>query len=96
MQRLPRLSDAEVQDHLDKVAGWSLENGEITRRFTLKDFPTALVFVGAVGHLAEQANHHPDITINYNRVKLALITHDSGGLTTNDFDLAARINALMP
>ncbi|MCC7208414.1 MAG: 4a-hydroxytetrahydrobiopterin dehydratase [Anaerolineae bacterium] len=93
---MPRLEKAEIQDRLAKTPGWSLEGDEIRRSFTLKDFASALVFVGAVGHLAEQANHHPDITINYNKVTLALTTHDSGGLTDNDFTLAARINALMP
>jgi 4a-hydroxytetrahydrobiopterin dehydratase len=90
-----KLSDSEVQAHLTKVPGWTLENGEITRTIKLGSFPAALVFVCAVGHLAESANHHPDILIKYKNVKLSLVTHDAGGLTDNDFALATRINDLV-
>jgi len=89
-----RLSDSQVQQFLRDIPGWALTHGEITRTFTLRDFAAALVFVGAVGHLAEAAGHHPDITIKYNRVTLALVTHDAGGLTEKDFALAGKINAL--
>lgn len=89
-----KLTDEQITSHLAKLAGWSLENGEIAKTVKLKDFTAALVYVGAVGLLAEAAGHHPDITINYNRVKLALVTHDAGGLTAKDFDLAAQIDAL--
>jgi 4a-hydroxytetrahydrobiopterin dehydratase len=89
-----KLSDAQVAERLAALSGWTLESGMLTRTFTLKDFTAALTFVGAIGHLAEAAGHHPDITINYNRVKLALTTHDSGGITEKDFALAAQINAL--
>ncbi len=90
----PKLSDAEVQKRLAAVPGWTLENGEITQTFSLPSFPTALLFVNSVALLAEKANHHPDILINYRNVKLSLVTHDSGGLTEKDFALAAQINAL--
>lgn len=89
-----KLSDAQIAERLAGLQGWTLEGGMLVRTFTLKDFTAALTFVGAVGHLAEAAGHHPDITINYNRVKLALTTHDSGGITEKDFALAAQINAL--
>ena len=90
-----KLSESEVQSKLTTVPGWTLDNGEITRTFKLGSFPAALVFVGAVGHLAESANHHPDILIRYKNVKLSLVTHDSGGLTDKDFALATRINGLV-
>lgn len=89
-----KLSDKEVQSQLAKLAGWTLVNGEITRMFTLPSFPAALLFVSTVGHLAEAANHHPDILIKWRNVTLTLSTHDAGGLTTRDFDLASQINAL--
>ena len=89
-----KLSDAEVQAKLAQLVGWTLANGEITRTVKVKDFQTALLFVNAVGLLAESAQHHPDITIQYNRVTFALTTHDSGGLTDKDFALATQINAL--
>ena len=90
-----KLSESEVQSKLTTLPGWALENGEITRTIKLASFPAALVFVGAVGHLAESANHHPDILIRYKNVKLSLVTHDAGGLTDKDFALAARINDLV-
>ncbi len=89
-----KLSDSEIQSRLSKLSGWKLANGQITCTFTLPGFPEALVFVGAVGHLAEAANHHPDILIKWRSVTLTLSTHDAGGLTAKDFDLAAQINAL--
>ena len=61
---------------------------------TRKDFGDALRYVNAVGYLAEQANHHPDIAISWNKVTLTLSTHSAGGLTGNDFALAKAVNAL--
>ncbi len=89
-----KLSDADVQKRLTSVKGWAIEKGEITRTFELPNFPAALMFVTAVGYLAEAAGHHPDIVIKYRNVKLSLATHDAGGLTEKDFALAAQINAL--
>jgi 4a-hydroxytetrahydrobiopterin dehydratase len=71
-----------------------LRRSIISRKFVFADFVQAMRFVNRVARLAEAANHHPDITINYNRVKLALTTHDEGGLTMKDFRLASRINKL--
>lgn len=89
-----KLSDAEVRASLAQLEGWALSNGEITRTVMVKDFQVALLFVNAVGLLAESAQHHPDITIKYNRVTFVLTTHDAGGLTDKDFALAAQINTL--
>jgi len=89
-----KLSETEAQSRLASVPGWTIENGELTRAFKLSSFPAALLFVNAVGYLAEGANHHPDILIKYQDVKLSLVTHDSGGLTARDFALAAKINDL--
>jgi 4a-hydroxytetrahydrobiopterin dehydratase len=60
----------------------------------LADFKAAMLYVGAVAYLAEAANHHPDIAVAWNKVTLTLSTHSAGGLTSNDFNLAERINAL--
>jgi 4a-hydroxytetrahydrobiopterin dehydratase len=75
--------------------GWQVESGALARTFAFKDFRAALGFVNQVGDLAEAAGHHPDIDIRYNRVRLGLITHDAGGLTAKDFELAAGINELV-
>ncbi len=90
----PKLSDSEIKNQLSSLTGWSLENGEITRTFQLASFPAALLFVNAVGLLAEAAGHHPDILIKYRNVKFSLVTHDAGGLTDKDFALARQINGL--
>jgi 4a-hydroxytetrahydrobiopterin dehydratase len=89
-----RLSDSQVRAELDQLTGWHLQNGEIVGSFELPTFPAALLFVSAVGHLAETAGHHPDITIKYRNVTLALVTHDAKGLTVKDFALAHQINQL--
>ena len=88
------LSLAEAQSRLARLPGWQIEAGELVRTFQFKDFVAALEFVNRVGELAEAAGHHPDIDIRYNRVRLALVTHDAGGLTTKDFDLAAKTQTL--
>jgi 4a-hydroxytetrahydrobiopterin dehydratase len=82
-------SAQEVASHIAELPGWQIEGGELTRTFEFKDFVAALAFVNQVGEQAEKAVHHPDIDIRYNRVRLSLVTHDAGGLTAKDFDLAA-------
>ena len=76
------------------MPAWQIESGELSRTFSFSDFKAALDFVNKTGELAEQAGHHPDIDIRYNRVRLALTTHDAGGLTIKDFDLAATIDKI--
>jgi 4a-hydroxytetrahydrobiopterin dehydratase len=85
------LSSAEIASHLSSLPAWQVENGELTRTFQFEDFRAALRFVNRVGELAEEAGHHPDIDIRYNKVRLGLVTHDAGGLTAKDFDLATHI-----
>jgi 4a-hydroxytetrahydrobiopterin dehydratase len=84
----------DVALRLSALAEWRIENGELTRIFPFEDFRAALHFVNQVADLAEEAGHHPDIDIRYNRVRLGLVTHDAGGLTAKDFDLAAAIGRL--
>ncbi len=89
------LSDAEIKSRIVSLPDWRIESGELRRTFAFKDFVASLSFVNRVGDLAEKAGHHPDIDIRYNRVRLALITHDAGGLTTKDFDLAEAADRLI-
>ena len=84
------LTQQQADALLGTVPAWVIQSGELTRTFKFEDFRAALGFVNRVGELAEQAGHHPDIDIRYNRVRLALVTHDQGGITTKDFDLAAQ------
>lgn len=74
--------------------GWSIINEKLERNFRFVSFQDAMIFVNAVAALADQHNHHPDITINYCKVSLSLTTHDAGALTDKDFTLAAYINDL--
>jgi len=90
----PRLSEAEVTSQQRSLDSWQVEHGELVRTLSFSDFRAALAFVNQVGEFAEAAGHHPDIDIRYNRVRLALVTHDAGGLTARDFDLARKINGL--
>jgi 4a-hydroxytetrahydrobiopterin dehydratase len=91
---MPALTPEEAKSRLSVIPGWEIESGELVRTFQFKDFVAALEFVNHVGEAAESAGHHPDIDIRYNKVRLALVTHDAGGLTAKDFDLAAKINLL--
>lgn len=88
------LSQPEIEARLRSVPAWQVQAGELTRTFTYKDFRAALAFVNKVGDVAESAGHHPDIDIRYNKVRLGLVTHDAGGLTAKDFDLAADVDKL--
>jgi len=88
------LTSDQVTAELAATPGWELADGQITRTVTRKDFRDSLLFVNAVGFLAERANHHPDIFVSWNKVTLTLVTHSAGGLTANDFALARQINDL--
>ena len=88
------LSDTEVKTALAGVPGWELAGAEIVKEYKFADFNEAMGFVNRVAQAAEAANHHPDIDIRWNKVRLALSTHSEGGLTRNDFALAAEIEAL--
>jgi 4a-hydroxytetrahydrobiopterin dehydratase len=88
------LTDDGVTAELASVPGWTRAGGSITSTATLADFRAAMLYAGAVAYLAEDANHHPDILIQWNRVTLTLSTHSAGGLTSADFALARRISQL--
>jgi 4a-hydroxytetrahydrobiopterin dehydratase len=90
-----RMSDAEIDERLGDLRGWSRAGDEIRKTFQLGSFPMAIAFVTHVGFLAEAAGHHPDIDIRWRKVTLALTTHDAGGLTATDFDLAAQIDEIL-
>jgi len=92
---LAAFTQQEALERLTHLPGWQIEAGELVRNLQFKDFREALGFVNRVGEAAETAGHHPDIDIRYNRVRLALLTHDAGGLTSKDFGLAAKVNELV-
>lgn len=89
------LPDEEVQPLAATLPGWSVTANKLERELVFKDFRTAMTFVNRVADLANQEDHHPDLFISYNRVRLTLFTHKTGGLSRNDFILAAKIDRLM-
>ncbi len=88
------LDSTQIHSALATVPGWTLTGNTIVRAFEFPDFPEAIRFVNRLADEAENAGHHPDIDIRWNRVRLSLTTHDAGGLTSKDFDLARRLDAL--
>ena len=88
------LNEEEIAVALSSLPAWVRTGGSISRTVTLEDFRAAMLFTGAVAFMAEEANHHPDILINYKRVTLTFSTHSEGGLTAKDFDGAAAADRL--
>lgn len=87
------LTETEIAERLRRVPGWQQRGTKICRTWAFADFKAAMAFVNRVAALADAADHHPDIDIRYSRVTLVLSTHDAGGLTARDFDLAETIGA---
>ena len=93
---MPRLFDTkEIKEALKDLPAWEVEGKTIERVFEFEDFALAIDFVNGVAELAEDAEHHPDIDVRYNKVRLVLSTHSKGGLTDMDFDLAEKIDTLV-
>jgi 4a-hydroxytetrahydrobiopterin dehydratase len=88
------LSGTEVVQSLQSIFGWSINGTTIERTFEFPNFVEAMGFVNRIAEAAEAVNHHPDITINYNKVKLSLTSHDSGGVTQRDLRMAGKINEI--
>ena len=92
---MPKLTPDQINERLAAVPEWKKNDAMISRTYKFKDFLAALEFVNRVASLAEQANHHPDIDIRWNKVTLALTTHSEGALTEKDFDLAQKCDRLV-
>lgn len=93
---MPPMTAEQIKPYLDEVKGWSLVGiQKIFKEYKFKNFKEALGFVNKVGELAESEGHHPDFAILYNRVIINLTTHAIGGLSENDFIMAAKIDKLL-
>jgi 4a-hydroxytetrahydrobiopterin dehydratase len=90
----PKLNESEVRTRAAALPQWSVQGGKLHREFKFKDFVHAFGFMSSVAILAEKRNHHPDWSNGYDRVTIDLTSHDVGGLSQRDFDLAAAIDAL--
>jgi 4a-hydroxytetrahydrobiopterin dehydratase len=86
-----KLSHGEIADGLTSLPGWSRNGETIERQYQFPNFVVAMSFIHRVAELAEEANHHPDIDIRYNKVRLALTSHDSGGVTARDLKMAKKL-----
>lgn len=91
---VPRLSDAEAEALLPQVPAWAIAGDRLHRHFTFADFRAAMVFLNRMAEVAEAEGHHPDFAVHYREVDVTIWTHAVGGLTENDFILAAKIDAL--
>ncbi|MEQ9619367.1 MAG: 4a-hydroxytetrahydrobiopterin dehydratase [Deltaproteobacteria bacterium] len=85
------LSEEKIREELEDLEGWEQKGNEIAKQFKFKNFVESVGFVNKTAILAEKADHHPDILIQYNKVNLTLSTHSEGGLTEKDFNLAHEI-----
>jgi 4a-hydroxytetrahydrobiopterin dehydratase len=93
---MPTMTEMQIRALLAEEPDWKLENGKLVRDWGFKDFVAAMVFVNKVAALAEGVGHHPDIDIRYNKVRLGLVSHDAGGVTERDANMAKRIGKQFP
>jgi 4a-hydroxytetrahydrobiopterin dehydratase len=93
---MPTLPDDEIRAALTDLPGWELEDGQIATEYRLGGFAAAIAFVVRVSFEAQAADHHPDLDIRYDRVRVALSTHSEGGVTAKDLDLARAIEDVVP
>ena len=89
-----KLSDTEINAALPGLAGWSYAGGKLRREFKFENFVQAWGFMSSCALVAEAMNHHPDWSNVWNRVTVELMTHDAGGITKNDLELAKRMNEI--
>jgi 4a-hydroxytetrahydrobiopterin dehydratase len=92
---MPLLPASEIETRLAALPGWKVEKDQLTKTFTVGSFVFGAIFISAIAQLAEAVNHHPDVSLHdYKNVTITLSTHDAGGLTEKDFDLALQIEHL--
>ena len=91
---MPKFSDTEIKEKLTGLDGWSYEDGEIVKRFRFSKFADGIGFVNSIAEAADAADHHPDIDIRYTSIRVGLSSHDAGGVTERDLNLASQIDAL--
>ena len=91
---LPTLKDSEIDAGLAGLPGWSVQNGKLHRSYKFPDFAHAMGFMMTAAPLIEKKNHHPEWANVYNHVTIHLVTHDSGGITTKDLDLAGLLEGI--
>jgi 4a-hydroxytetrahydrobiopterin dehydratase len=91
---MKKLDDAEIQSKVEKLAGWSMKDGKLHREYKFADFPHAFGMMATAAPAIEKMDHHPEWSNVYNRVTVDLSTHDAGGITQKDFDLAMLLEGI--
>ncbi|MFC4159465.1 4a-hydroxytetrahydrobiopterin dehydratase [Chitinimonas lacunae] len=91
---VPKLTDTEAEALLAQLSGWSIESGKLVKTFRFKDYYQTLAFVNASAFVSHREDHHPELLVTYDRVRVAYDTHSVDGLSRNDFICAARLDAL--
>ena len=91
---LTKLSDEQIRNELANLPGWSIVNGKLHKEFTFESFIEAFGFMSTAALHIEKINHHPEWFNVYNKIKVDLVTHDAGGITQNDINLARILNSL--
>ena len=89
---MEKLNDASINDWLSEQDGWERDGDMITKEFNFDSFRDGIVFVNRVATVADEMNHHPDIDIRYTTITIAMTTHDAGGLTEKDLELAQQVD----
>lgn len=88
------LTDREIRDLLKQLSGWELIDGRIAKTYTFKDYYQTMAFVNATAWISHREDHHPDVTVGYNRCRIEYVTHAINGLSENDFICAAKLDKL--
>jgi 4a-hydroxytetrahydrobiopterin dehydratase len=89
---MQKLDENELKEAVADLPGWRLDEGKLVCDFSFPDFVATMDFVNKIAAEAESAGHHPDIDIRYNKVRLGLVTHDAGGITTKDVEMAEQLS----
>lgn len=90
------MTAVEIAHNLEQIPGWEARDEKLYRKFKFKNFVEAMKFVNKMAEIAEEEGHHPDFTVHYNQVEVVIWTHAIGGLSENDFILAAKSGAISP
>ncbi len=90
-----RLDSEQIEEHLKLVVGWTIEDNKLTKTYQFASYSAGVVFAAAVAFRADKMDHHPDLTIGYQKVKVAVNTHDVGGISETDFELARAVDSLL-
>ncbi len=91
-----KLDHSAVEERLTAITGWAADDHRLTKRFAFENFAESLRFVNRIGEIAEALDHHPDIKFGWGYAEVSSTTHDRGGITDFDFELASRIDRIAP